>query len=69
MCIYIKTGKNSYIYANAEGASSFKDDEDDEGEVLAFYCAVDYCETKDTPAEIAQKIKQAMKEKGLKVKK
>ena len=69
MCIYIKTGKNSYIYANAEGASSFKDDEDDEGEVLTFYCAVDYCETKDTPEEIAQKIKQVMKEKGLKVKK
>ena len=30
MCVYIKTGKESYIYANDEGFS-FYDDEEDEG--------------------------------------
>lgn len=58
MCVYIKTGDESYIYANAEGFS--------------FYCGEDCCEgienhyfgddyDKQTPAEKAQKIADALK--------
>ena len=58
MCVYIKTGAESYIYANAEGFS--------------FYCGEDCCEglenhffghdyDKQTPAEKAQKIADALK--------
>lgn len=36
MCIYIKTGETSYIYANAEGAGHYKNQDDDEGENLFF---------------------------------
>ena len=36
MCIYIKTGETSYIYANAEGFGHYKDQDDNEGENLFF---------------------------------
>ena len=36
MCIYIKTGETSYIYANAEGFGHYKDLDDNEGENLFF---------------------------------
>jgi hypothetical protein len=36
MCIYIKTGETSYIYANAEGFGHYKDQDDYEGENLFF---------------------------------
>jgi hypothetical protein len=58
MCVYIKTGAESYIYANEEGFS--------------FYCGDDCCEglenhffgddfDKQTPQEKAQKIANALK--------
>ena len=62
MCIYIKTGKNSYIYANAEGFSFYKD-ENCEG--LRDF---DFSEEM-TPKEKAEEIAEKMKKHGLKVKK
>jgi hypothetical protein len=50
MCVYIKTGENSYIYANAEGASHYRNDDDEEGENLVFF------DDPETPAEKAQKL-------------
>ena len=61
MCIYIKTGKKSYIYANAEGVSAFKDGEDYEGENLYFN------EEEKNPYFKAWRIVEFMKEKKLKV--
>jgi hypothetical protein len=63
MCIYIKTGKHSYIYANAEGASAYKNDEDYEGTNLLFFG------DEDTPIIKAQKLSLVMKHNKIKVKK
>ena len=63
MCIYIKTGKTSYIYANAEGFGHYKNDKEDEGEELYFN------EQEKNPYFKAWVIADFMKEKKLKVKK
>jgi len=63
MCIYIKTGKNSYIYANTEGAGHYTNDEDDEGTNLLFFG------DEDTPTIKAQKLSLVMKHNKIKVKK
>jgi len=58
MCVYIKTGETSYIYANAEGFSSYKD-EDCEG-----FWEADFNEDA-TPEEKAQNMAKMMKLKDL----
>ena len=63
MCIYIKTGKRSYIYANAEGFGHYKNEKEDEGENLFFN------EQEKNPYFKAWLIADYMKEKKLKVKK
>jgi hypothetical protein len=63
MCIYIKTGETSYIYANAEGFGHYKDQDDNEGENLFFN------EQEKNPYFKAWLIADYMKEKKLKVKK
>lgn len=60
MCIYIKTGKKSYIYANAEGVSAFKNEEDYEGQSYWF-------DEHKNPYFKAWLIVEFMKEKRLKV--
>jgi hypothetical protein len=64
MCVYIKTGKKSYIYANQEGFGMYKSDEDYEGENVFF--GDDFNEK--TPQYKAELIVQTMKEKNLKAK-
>ena len=59
MCVYIKTGKESYIYANTEGFS-FYCDEDCEG-LREF----DFREEM-TPNEKAKEIKETMQNHNLK---
>ena len=54
MCVYIKTGENSYIYANSESATHFRSNEDDQGEDLLFF------DDPDTPKEKAQKLKEVL---------
>jgi hypothetical protein len=58
MCVYIKTGDTSYIYANAEGFSFYKD-EDCEG-----FWEADF-DTEATPQEKAQNVVKMMKTKEL----
>jgi len=55
MCVYIKTGNTSYIYANSEGFSFYKD-EDCEG-----WANYQFAESENTPAKKAQAIQQTMK--------
>jgi hypothetical protein len=55
MCVYIKTGDVSYIYANAEGFSFYKD-EDCEG-----WASYYFKESENTPAKKAEAIRQTMK--------
>jgi hypothetical protein len=55
MCVYIKTGKTSYIYANDEGFSFYKDAEDDGG---AHY---EFSESENTAQAKAQTISETMK--------
>jgi len=57
MCVYIKTGDESYIYANAEGFSFYKDSECEGLENHFFGDDFD----KQTPTEKAQKIADTMK--------
>jgi hypothetical protein len=61
MCIYIKTGETSYIYANAEGFGHYKDRRRNEGENLFFN------EQEKNPYFKAWLIADYMKEKKLKV--
>jgi len=58
MCVYIKTGDESYIYANAEGFSFYKDSEC-EG-LLEFEFSDEM-----TPTEKAQEIADKMKANNL----
>jgi hypothetical protein len=55
MCVYIKTGETSYIYANDEGFSFYKDAED---EGWAHY---DFAESENTAQAKAQAITETMK--------
>ena len=59
MCNYIKTGEESYIYANDEGFAIYKDENCDG------YWNQSY-ESKTTPLEKAQAIINGMKERNLK---
>jgi hypothetical protein len=58
MCIYIKTGETSYIYANAEGFGHYKDQDDNEGENLFFD------EDETNPQQKAKLIADWIKERG-----
>ena len=64
MCVFIKTGDESYIYANEEGFSIYKDEEC-EGLENHFF-GDDF--KKQTPAEKAQKIADTMKANNLQAK-
>jgi hypothetical protein len=59
MCVYIKTGAESYLYANAEGFS-FYENEECEG-----FREFDFSEEM-TPTEKASEIAEKMKEHDLK---
>jgi hypothetical protein len=59
MCVYIKTGENSYIYANEEGASHYRNDDDEEGENLLFF------DDPETPEVKAQKLKTILDHKKI----
>lgn len=62
MCVYIKTGEESYIYANEEGATHYCCDETDVGDAVAFY------DLDQTPEEKAQQIAEGMKTANLEAK-
>lgn len=62
MCVYIKTGEQSFIYANEEGATNYCCDETDVGDAVAFY------DLDKTPAEKAQQIAEGMKTNNLEAK-
>jgi hypothetical protein len=62
MCVYVKTGEESYIYANEEGATNYCCDETDVGDAVAFY------DLDQTPAEKAQQIAEGMKNANLEAK-
>ena len=64
MCVFIKTGDESYIYANAEGFSIYEDEECEGIENHFFGDDFD----KQTPAEKAQKIADTMKANNLQAK-
>jgi len=53
MCVYIKTGEDSYIYASKEGAF-FYENEDDEGKIIF------YSDETDTAEDIAKKIYKSL---------
>ena len=61
MCVYIKTGDTSYIYANSEGFGMYENEEDYEGENVFF--GDDF--NKQSASQKAQKIAETMKEKNL----
>jgi hypothetical protein len=65
MCVYVKTGEESYIYANKEGFSFYCDNECEGLENWNFF-GDDF--RKQTPAEKAQKIIEAMKTANLEAK-
>jgi len=62
MCVYIKTGDESYVYANAEGFSFYKDDN---CEGWANYY---FAESENTPQAKAKAIAQTMKMANLEAK-
>jgi hypothetical protein len=62
MCVYVKTGEDSYIYANAEQATHYCCDETDVGDAVAFY------DLNQTPEEKAQQIAEGMKTANLEAK-
>ena len=62
MCVYIKTGDESYIYANAEGFSFYKDAEC-EGWANCFFS-----ESETTPEQKAKAIQTTMKTANLEAK-
>lgn len=62
MCVYIKTGPESYIYASAEGFGIYESEEDYEG--VNFFFGDDF--NKQSATHKAQEIVKVMKEKNLK---
>ena len=60
MCVYIKTGEHSFIYANEEGFGIYENDEDEGSHT---YFGDDFKNQK--PSEKAQKIAETMKAKNL----
>jgi hypothetical protein len=62
MCVYIKTGDESYIYANAEGFSFYKDAEC-EGWANCFFA-----DSETTPEQKAKAIQTTMKTTNLEAK-
>ena len=61
MCVYIKTGDESYIYANPFGLGIYKDEDDNEGTNHFFT-------DEETPKQKAEQIIQTMKENNLQAK-
>jgi hypothetical protein len=61
MCVYIKTGAESFIYANAEGFGIYENDEDYDPKHI--YFGDDFNE--QSASQKAQKIAETMKEKNL----
>lgn len=59
MCVYVKTGEDSYIYANAEGFSFYKD-EDCDG-----WANVYFADSETTPEQKANAIQTTMKTANL----
>jgi hypothetical protein len=59
MCVYVKTGEESYIYANAEGFSFYKD-EDCDG-----WANVYFADSETTPEQKANAIQTTMKTANL----
>jgi hypothetical protein len=62
MCVYVKTGEESYIYANAEGFSFYKD-EDCDG-----WSNVYFADSETTPEQKAKAIQTTMKTANLEAK-
>jgi hypothetical protein len=62
MCVYVKTGEDSYIYANAEGFSFYKD-EDCDG-----WANVYFADSETTPEQKAKAIQATMKTANLEAK-
>jgi hypothetical protein len=62
MCVYVKTGEESYIYANAEGFSFYKD-EDCDG-----WANVYFADSETTPEQKAKAIQTTMKTANLEAK-
>jgi len=62
MCVYVKTGEESYIYANAEGFSFYKDAEC-EGWANCFFS-----DSETTPEQKAKAIQTTMKTANLEAK-
>jgi len=60
MCVYVKTGEESYIYANAEGFQMYCD-ENCEGELYA-----EWGNTENTPKAKAEGIRQTLEANNLK---
>lgn len=62
MCVYVKTGEESYIYANAEGFSFYKD-EDCDG-----WSNVYFADSETTAEQKAKAIQTTMKTANLEAK-
>ena len=61
MCVYIKTGDTSYIYANSEGFGMYENEEDYEG--VNHFFGDDFND--QSASQKAQKMAEIMKEKNL----
>ena len=62
MCVYVKTGEESYIYANAEGFSFYKDAE------CEGWANVYFADSETTPEQKAKAIQTTMKTANLEAK-
>jgi hypothetical protein len=62
MCVYIKTGEESYIYANAEGFSIYKD-----AECEGFFNA-EWANAESTPEAKAEGIRKTLEVNNLQAK-
>jgi len=62
MCVYIKTGEESYIYANDEGFSFYKDAE------CEGWANCSFAESETTPEQKAKAIQTTMKTANLEAK-
>lgn len=62
MCVYIKTGEESYIYANDEGFSFYKDEE------CEGWSNVYFADSETTPEQKANAIQITMKTANLEAK-
>jgi hypothetical protein len=60
MCVYVKTGEESYIYANAEGFSMYCDDE------CEGLLNTEWGTTESTPEAKAEGIRQTLEANNLK---